>query len=91
MCFLVWLTLALLLLALGPFTTAGDEMDKHEHAGHLQCPFCEAYEVERLYLASLRLDSCACLSCGARWDEDADSGAFRGRATRSSVLAPRER
>ena len=31
------------------------------------------------------------LSCGARWDEDAESGAFRGRATRSSVLAPRER
>jgi len=26
LCFLVWLTLALLLLALGPFTTAGDEM-----------------------------------------------------------------
>ena len=27
---------------------------------------------------------------GARWDEDADSGAFRGRASRSSVLSPRE-
>ena len=46
---------------------------------------------DRLYLATLRIDSCACLSCGARWDEDAESGAFRGRATRSSVLAPRER
>ena len=39
----------------------------------------------------LRLDSCACLSCGARWDEDADSGQFRGRASRSSILAPRDR
>ena len=55
------------------------------------CPYCNSHEVDRLYLATLRLDSCACLSCGARWDEDAASGAFRGRATRSSVLAPRER
>ena len=31
-----------------------------------------------------------CVSCGARWDEDAASGEFRGRAMRSSVLAPRE-
>ena len=62
-----------------------------ETQGHLSCPFCNSYDVTRLYIASLRMDSCECLSCGARWDEDAESGAFRGRATRSSVLAPRER
>jgi hypothetical protein len=59
-------------------------------AEHFQCPYCESFEVERLYLASLRLDSCACIACGARWDEDAESGEFRGRASPSSVLAPRE-
>jgi hypothetical protein len=66
----------------------------HSGAGseaHFSCPFCNSHEVDRLYLASLRLDSCACLSCGARWDEDADSGAFRGRGSRSSILAPRNR
>ena len=60
-----------------------------EPARHLQCPFCETYEVERLYLASLRVDSCACSSCGARWDEDPGTGEFRGRSARSSILAPR--
>ena len=58
---------------------------------HFQCPYCRSFEVDRMYLASLRLDSCACLACGARWDEDAVSGEFRGRSTRSSVMAPRER
>jgi hypothetical protein len=58
--------------------------------GHLACPFCSAYEVERLYLASLALDSCVCTICGARWDEDATSGEFRGRASSSSVMTPRE-
>lgn len=58
---------------------------------HFTCPFCTSHEIDRLYLASLRLDSCACLSCGARWDEDAESGEFRGRASRSSILAPRDR
>lgn len=57
---------------------------------HFQCPYCDSFEVERLYLATLGLDSCACLACGARWDEDAASGAFRGRANTASVLAPRE-
>jgi hypothetical protein len=61
-----------------------------DDAEHFQCPYCESFEVDRLYLASLKLDSCACMSCGARWDEDATSGEFRGRASRSSVLAPRE-
>jgi hypothetical protein len=57
---------------------------------HFQCPYCESFEVDRLYLASLNLDSCVCLACAARWDEDATSGEFRGRASRSSVMAPRE-
>jgi len=60
-------------------------------AGHFECPYCTGHEIERLYLATLRLDSCACQSCGARWDEDAESGEFRGRGARSSVLAPRLR
>ena len=66
-------------------------MPEPDDAAHFCCPFCNSHEVDRLYLASMRLDSCACLSCGARWDEDADTGTFRGRASRSSILAPRDR
>jgi hypothetical protein len=58
--------------------------------GHLACPFCNSYDVTRLYVASLRMDSCECLSCGARWDEDTSSGQYRGRSNRSSVLLPRQ-
>lgn len=65
-------------------------MVMNERVGHLQCPFCEAYEVDRLYLASLRLDSCACASCGARWDEDPVTGDYRGRAGKESAVTPRE-
>jgi hypothetical protein len=61
-----------------------------DRRGHLQCPFCEAYEVGRLYLASLRLDSCTCASCGASWDEDHDSGEYRGRSSHQSAVTPRE-
>jgi transposase-like protein len=61
-----------------------------DETGRLQCPFCSAYEVDRMYLASLRLDSCECQSCGARWDEEAESGEYRGRASRSSAMTPRE-
>ncbi len=61
-----------------------------DDAEHFQCPYCDSFEVDRLYLASLNLDSCVCAACNARWDEDATSGEFRGRASRSSVLAPRE-
>jgi transposase-like protein len=57
--------------------------------GHLQCPFCEAYQVERLYLASVNLDSCHCASCGASWDEDPVTGEYRGRASHESVITPR--
>jgi hypothetical protein len=54
-------------------------------SGHLQCPYCQDYEIERLYLASFQLDSCQCSSCGARWDQDARSGAYRGRASRTWI------
>jgi hypothetical protein len=42
-----------------------------------------------MYVAGANLDSCECLSCGARWDEDRVSGEYLGRAAKSSVLAPR--
>lgn len=57
--------------------------------GHLACPFCASYDVVRLFLASMSIDSCECLACSARWDEDSRSGAYKGRANRSSVLLPR--
>ena len=63
-------------------------MGPNETAGHLQCPFCEAYEVESLYLASLRLDYCACASCSARWDEDPVTGDYRGRSFELGGLRP---
>ena len=59
-------------------------------AGHLQCPFCNSYDISRLYLASLNMDSCECMSCRQRWDEDTGSGEYRGRANRASVLMPRK-
>lgn len=62
-----------------------------ETTGHLACPFCNSYDVSRLYLASAAIDSCECRSCGARWDEDAKSGEYKGRGTRSSVLVKRVR
>ncbi|MGD9797073.1 MAG: hypothetical protein AB7H43_12500 [Acidimicrobiia bacterium] len=55
----------------------------------LRCPFCEGYDVERLYLASVQLDACACRECGARWDERRATGEFVGRGNRSSVISPR--
>lgn len=58
--------------------------------GHLACPFCSSYDVARLFLASLSIDSCECLACSARWDEDSDSGEYKGRAHRSSVLLRRK-
>ncbi len=58
---------------------------------HLRCPFCEAYEVDRLYLASVHLDSCVCSACGARWDEEPSTGDYRGRSREDSVVTPRER
>lgn len=61
-----------------------------EDIEHFRCPYCESFDVDRLFLASVGLDSCACLTCGARWDEDVASGEFRGRSSRSSVMTPRD-
>jgi transcription elongation factor Elf1 len=58
-------------------------------SGHFNCPFCNSYDVNRLFIASADLDSCECLSCGARWDQERSSGKYLGRSDRSSVLAPR--
>lgn len=79
-----------------PNATAGEGLmggaaDQSDDAGRFQCPFCNSYDVSRLFVASLRMDSCECSSCGARWDELAGSGEYRGRATKSSVLLPRKR
>ena len=62
--------------------------EQHE-SEHFACPFCNSYDVSRLYVASVDLDSCECLSCGARWDQDRASGKYQGRSSRTSVLAPR--
>ena len=61
---------------------------EHNRA-HLTCPFCSSYDVDRLFLASLNLDSCECAACGARWDEERGSGEYRGRGQPASVLMPR--
>lgn len=55
----------------------------------MQCPFCHSYDVARMFVASVNLDSCECSTCGERWDEDRGSGQFKGRADRASVLMPR--
>lgn len=57
---------------------------------HLACPFCNSYDVSRMFIATVRVDSCECLSCGARWDEDVRSGEYKGRGARSSVLMKRQ-
>ena len=61
-----------------------------ERPGHLACPHCAAYDVERLFVASLRMDSCHCLTCGRRWDEELDTGHRRRPTGRASVLIQRE-
>ena len=55
---------------------------------HLACPFCSSYEVDRMFVASTRVDACQCTTCNARWDEDPVTGEYRGRADRSSVIVP---
>lgn len=65
--------------------------DMDDATGHMQCPFCEAYEVDRLFIGSLRVDSCTCQACGSRWDEDTTTGRYRGRGSVESVMAPRVR
>ena len=78
----------------GPETRIGEGTNKDDmddRTGHLQCPFCGAYEVDRLFIGSLRVDSCTCQGCGARWDEDTSTGEYRGRGCVESVIAPRQR
>ena len=53
---------------------------------HLQCPFCNSYDVARLFVASLGLDSCECAACSAHWDEERASGRYRGRSDTASIL-----
>lgn len=59
-------------------------------SGPLDCPFCGAFEIDRLYLGTLHIDVCTCTACGARWDQDTDTGRYRGRGHGESVVAPRE-
>lgn len=54
-----------------------------ESSGHFRCPFCNSYDVNRLFLAGINVDSCDCSSCGARWDEDASTGAYLGRQSQA--------
>lgn len=55
----------------------------------LECPFCGAYEVDRLYLGTVRIDACTCTGCGSRWDQDSATGRYRGRGDVHSVVTPR--
>ena len=57
---------------------------------HLACPFCGSYEVERLFVASIHMDSCHCSVCGSAWDEDTGGHAY-SRGDRASVLVRRTR
>jgi ribosomal protein L37AE/L43A len=54
--------------------------------GHLSCPFCGSYDVSRLYVGSLAVDCCECVMCGTGWEESAQTGAYRGRVSRASVV-----
>jgi transcription elongation factor Elf1 len=56
---------------------------------HFTCPFCSSYDVVRLFVGVVNVDSCQCMACDARWDEDSSSGRYRGRSHHSSVLMPR--
>ena len=74
----------------GRHERGGRDDDDGAAPAHLQCPFCTAYAVARLYLASLNIDSCECACCGARWDEECGTGAYKGRASPSLILIERQ-
>lgn len=63
-----------------------EEMTGSDNGRHFECPFCHAFDVDRLYIASLNVDACQCAACGEKWDEDSATGRFRGRAARESVF-----
>ena len=56
----------------------------------LECPFCGAYEIDRLYLGTVHLDACTCMACGAQWDQEPVTGRYRGRGNQDSVVTPRQ-
>ena len=73
-------------------TIRTDETELHGHqmsGNQLECPFCGAYEVDRLYLGTVHIDACTCTGCGARWDQDSTTGRYRGRGNQESVVTPR--
>lgn len=71
----------------GPDRAAESES---KDSSRFRCPYCGSYDIARLFIATVRLDSCECSACGARWDEEAGTGQYRGRSSRSSVLLPRD-
>ena len=74
---------------MGTLESVPDRRRKPERE-HFTCPFCASYDVTRLYVGLVHVDSCECAACGARWDEDSRSGRYRGRGERASVLMPRQ-
>ncbi len=56
------------------------------HNPHPGCPYCCSVDVVRLFLAPTHVDACRCRSCGASWEENADSHQLTGRLHRESVL-----
>ena len=49
------------------------------------------HELDQNIIAlSLHIDSCTCEACGARWDEDIETGRYRGRGSIESVIVPRQ-
>jgi hypothetical protein len=64
--------------------SADDEPD----GVHFQCPFCNSFDVDRLYVGAVKVDSCACASCGARWDEECGVARTRYVGRPDSILMP---
>jgi transcription elongation factor Elf1 len=60
--------------------------DDDESGVHFQCPFCNSYDVDRLYVGAVNVDSCACAACGSRWDEECSRERSRYRARSDSIL-----
>ena len=67
----------------------GGDPGRSSRPGRMQCPFCHSYDVARLFVASLGLDSCECAACNSRWDEERRTGRFRGRSDQASILIHR--
>jgi len=64
--------------------------EREPDSEHFQCPFCNSYDVDRLYVGAVNVDSCACASCGARWDEQCSAGRNRYVGRADSVLLAAE-